>query len=216
MRNPWFDIPLFDYEGHMALPEIGQAKLLGDVFDESLRRYLPKSVAVIGCAGGNGFERIDPGITSRVVGVDFNTDYLRQTGQRFDGSFRTLELIQANIEFDRLACLPVGLMYAALVLEYVDVAKALPHLRAALAEEGILITVVQLPSPALPAVSASPYPSLQALEPILNWVEPATLRAQADRNGLSEIASRTHVSAGGKHFQEQNFRAQTHGSNRSG
>src|SRR5688500_18466072 len=25
MRNPWLDIPLRDYEGHMALPSIGQA-----------------------------------------------------------------------------------------------------------------------------------------------------------------------------------------------
>ena len=29
MKSPWLDIALSDYEGHMALPEIGQAAMLG-------------------------------------------------------------------------------------------------------------------------------------------------------------------------------------------
>lgn len=39
----------------MAMPAIGQAKMLADEFDKLLRSYSPKSVAVIGCAGANGF-----------------------------------------------------------------------------------------------------------------------------------------------------------------
>jgi hypothetical protein len=33
MRNPWLDIPLADYEGHMALPAIGQSRLIADQLD---------------------------------------------------------------------------------------------------------------------------------------------------------------------------------------
>jgi hypothetical protein len=28
MRKPWLDIPLSEYEGHMALPAVGQAEML--------------------------------------------------------------------------------------------------------------------------------------------------------------------------------------------
>lgn len=44
MRNPWLDIPLADYEGHMSLPHVGQAVLLGDVFEGALREgRVPRS-----------------------------------------------------------------------------------------------------------------------------------------------------------------------------
>lgn len=36
MRNPWLDIPLADYEGHMALPQIAQAKMIADHFESLL------------------------------------------------------------------------------------------------------------------------------------------------------------------------------------
>jgi hypothetical protein len=68
MNNPWLDVPLADYEGHMALPGIEQAQLLSGIFADVLAKFSPRSVAVIGCAGGNGFDRISPSI-SRVVGV---------------------------------------------------------------------------------------------------------------------------------------------------
>jgi hypothetical protein len=68
MNSPWLDVPLADYEGHMALPGIEQAQLLSDIFAGVLAKFSPRSVAVIGCAGGNGFDRIPPAI-SRVVGL---------------------------------------------------------------------------------------------------------------------------------------------------
>jgi hypothetical protein len=30
MSNPWLSIPLHDYEGHMALPHVGQAKMIAN------------------------------------------------------------------------------------------------------------------------------------------------------------------------------------------
>ena len=56
MNNPWLDVPLADYEGHMALPGIAQAQLLSDEFERVLANFSPVSVAVIGCACGNGLD----------------------------------------------------------------------------------------------------------------------------------------------------------------
>ena len=36
MSNPWLSIRLEDYEGHMALPDVGQAKMLVNEFSEKL------------------------------------------------------------------------------------------------------------------------------------------------------------------------------------
>lgn len=40
----------------MASPDVGQAKMLANEFEELLKTYAPTSAALIGCAGGNGFE----------------------------------------------------------------------------------------------------------------------------------------------------------------
>src|SRR5438309_637460 len=65
MGNPWLQIPLTDYEGHMSLPYVAQADLLADLFGLALQRHLPDSVAVLGCAGG---PRGDLGGVPRAVG----------------------------------------------------------------------------------------------------------------------------------------------------
>ena len=70
MRNPWLDIPLADYEAHMASPEVAQAQMIASALAELTQAQRPQSLAVIGCAGGNGFERIHRLQTTRVVGVD--------------------------------------------------------------------------------------------------------------------------------------------------
>lgn len=205
MHNPWLDIPLADYEAHMALPEIGQARLLSDIFADALRTHVPDSVAVIGCAGGNGLERISPECTTRVVGVDLNPDYLKQTRQRFDGKFQSLELIHADIERDAPPVAPVRLVFAALVLEYVNPEKALPRLRDMLAGNGVLITVLQRPSPHMPAVSPSPFESLRALDAVLRHIEPACLSDVCARHGLGEFSASLHTTDNGKQFQRQCF-----------
>ena len=51
MRNPWLDIPLADYEAHMALPTVGQQQLIADQLGTLIGTYSPSSVAIIGCAG---------------------------------------------------------------------------------------------------------------------------------------------------------------------
>jgi len=76
MKNPWLTIPAADYEAHMALPQVAQAQALNALMAAVLTQYAPKSLSVIGCTTGNGFEHIDTTHTRRVVGIDINPDYL--------------------------------------------------------------------------------------------------------------------------------------------
>jgi trans-aconitate methyltransferase len=146
MKSPWLDIPLADYEAHMALPQVGQAQLLSDVFAAALARHKPRSVAVLGCAGGNGFDRISVQQTERVVGVDINAQYIDQVRGRFAGHFKTLELFVGDLERAEFAFAPVALLFAGLVFEYVDVDSVLWRIGSMLEPAGVLVSVIQLPS----------------------------------------------------------------------
>ena len=112
MRNPWLDIPLADYEAHMALPTVGQQRLIADQLDTLIGTYSPSSVAILGCAGGNGFDRLVRTSARRVVGVDINPDYIEQARRRYAGSIPGLELHIADIQSSASLFDPVDLIYA--------------------------------------------------------------------------------------------------------
>ena len=208
MQNPWLDIPLDDYEGHMALPQVAQARLLADIFKSMLEQYRPRSVAVLGCAGGNGFEWISADVTERVVGVDINPRYVERLRARFQDRIPALELFVGDVQSGEVAFPPVELVFAGLVLEYVDVEAVLQKVRTLLIPVGVLTTVVQLPHPASARVTPSPFPSLEALASFMRLVPPPRLTDLARRLDYREIESRVEESTGGKRFQVQTFRKQ--------
>ena len=167
MKNPWLDVPLADYEGHMALPNVGQAQLLSDVFAGALTKYAPRSVAVLGCAGGNGLDRVSSKVTERVVGVDLNPDYVQQARTRFDHQIPLLELLVGDVQTEEFAFAPVELVFAGLLFEYVDAEAVLAKIRAMLCPGGTLLTVVQLPSTAISEITPSQFASLGALSSVI-------------------------------------------------
>ena len=205
MRSPWLDIPLADYEGHMSLPQIGQADLLASEFAALLAQWHPASAAVIGCAGGNGFDRVDVGVTRRVVGIDINPQYVQELAYRYAATLPGLELYVRDIQepVDRIA--PVDLIYAALVLEYVDPEPVLRNLSALCRPQGVLATVLQLPADRAGSISDSPFASLQGLAPALHLVSPGVLTGTAIAAGFAPVASRRIASASGKEFVAQVF-----------
>lgn len=207
MTNPWLQLPLPEYEAHMSLPQVAQAALLGDIFAEMLEVYSPRSVAVLGCAGGNGFERISPEVTKRVVGIDINPAYIGACGTRFEGRIPGLELLVGDIEKDDFGFAPVELVFAALVLEFVDVATALKRIRPMLAPGGTLGTVVQLPSLSVAVVTPSPFARVQALSRVMRLVSPGGLQTLAARQGLEQTGSHRVESRASKEFQVQTFSA---------
>lgn len=206
MRNPWLDIPLSDYESHISMPAIDQADMLAAQFSDALLRFSPESVAVIGCAGGNGFDKIDSSVTRRVVGVDINPGYIVAASSRFQGSVPGLEFHVADIQSGSLAFEPVDLVYAALIFEYVSLPESLGRLSGACRPGGCLVTVLQLPSSDIHAVSPSPYRSIQALASCMRLVSPEELAGCAATVGFSQESGTTLALGSGKKFVVQTYR----------
>ncbi len=205
MRSPWLDIPLADYEGHMALPGVGQADMLAAQFAQLLATWTPESAAVIGCAGGNGFDRVRVQTTRRVVGIDINPQYIQELAYRYAARIPGLELYVRDIQEPLGAIMPVQLIYAALVMEYVEPVAALRNLAPLCGPDAILATVLQLPSH-LPPVADSPFTRLKDLAPAMHLVVPEELAAMASEQGFSLLATRQLGLSSGKQFALQLYR----------
>lgn len=205
MQNPWLNIPLHDYEGHMSLPIVAQAALLADIFEGMLKTQLPESVAVLGCAGGNGFDRIDSAVTKRVVGIDINPDYITATRSRFADRLSGLELVVGDVQSAAFSFSPVELIFAALLFEYVDLDSTLKSIRRLLCPNGRLVTVLQLPKTDIEPVTPTPFITLQSLAPCLRFVSPDQVCDRAAAFGFRHISGNRVCSHGGKVFEVQTF-----------
>jgi hypothetical protein len=204
--NPWLEIPLDEYERHMSLPSIGQAQMLADQLAHLIARYRPASVGIVGCAGGNGLDRIETWSVERVVAVDVNPRYVEASRARHARRLTCLDLYCADVQTGSLQFEPVDLMYAALLFEYVDVPSILATIKRNCRSGGILATVLQLPSRDQHPVSASPYRSLNSLAPIIKLIAPADLCGYAETAGFTAVYSEIITLASGKQFWLQAFR----------
>lgn len=204
MRSLWLDVPLEEYEGHMAWPSVGQAQLLSDALSCAIAQFSPQSVAVLGCAGGNGFERIPPGV-SMVVGVDLNPQFIAETGARFRGRFKKLELLAGDIQSNETSFTPVDLIFAGLILEYVNVETVIARVPSMLCAAGHLVTVLQLSNVGHSSVSPSPFSGVKPLGEVMHFVSPSHLQKIAEAQGCVQLESTTVASVAGKQFQVQVF-----------
>jgi SAM-dependent methyltransferase len=173
--NPWLALPLEDYEGHMGSAAVNQLAPLADLFGEALARLRPRSVAVLGVAGGNGLEHVDSTLTTRVLGIDVNPAYLAATKQRFP-DLRGLELHCADLQHDLLDVEPVALVHAALVFEHAGTERCLDNAVSLVSGGGHLSVVLQLPSEDQPVVTPSPFASMESLAGDFTFVDPHQLR----------------------------------------
>jgi SAM-dependent methyltransferase len=206
MRSAWLDIALADYEGHMAEPGIGQAEMLATQFGEFLGTWSPASVAIIGCAGGNGFDRLRVDVTRRVVGIDINPQYIQELAYRYRARIPGLELYVHDIQEPVARIAPVDFIYAALVFEYVASRPVLHNLKSLCRPGGVLVTVLQLPSDHAAPVSESPFTSLKGLGAAMRLVAPDSQVADAAEVGFSLHSSRRVRLSSGKEFAVQAFR----------
>jgi trans-aconitate methyltransferase len=206
MQTPWEQIPLEDYEGHMAHPSIDQAKMLADQLVKLIAQHNPTSVAIIGCAGGNGLQHLEATCIKRVVAIDINPKYIAAAKSRLASRLKCLDLRCADVQSEQLQFESVELTYAALIFEYVDTASTLATLKRNLRAGGTLAVILQLPHSHQPSVSPSPYRSLDKLASALRLVEPDTLITQAIAAGFKFVGSETIDLSSGKQFLLQTFR----------
>lgn len=203
--NPWLHIPIEDYESHMALPEIGQAQMLAEELARAASQISARSVALVGCAGGNGLATL-PTSVRRVVAIDINPAYVETVRARFRERGAALELFVADIQKGAPPCPPVDLVYAGLIFEYVEVAATMTALRGLCAPEGMMVAVIQLPGASGHFVSPSPFRSLQALQGCARARSRQELEEHAHAVGFRPSDARRISSAGGKRFDVLCFR----------
>jgi hypothetical protein len=174
MPNPWLAIPLEDYEGHMGSDNVRQLVALSDLFKCALDLCNPKSVAILGIAGGNGLDQIDPATTKRTIGLDINPRYLEAVRQRYK-VLPGLELYCADLADEHLSLVPVALVHAALVFEHTGLGRCLDNALRLVESSGKLSVVVQLPSGTEPDVGSTCYSSMQSLRDRFELIDVAQL-----------------------------------------
>jgi SAM-dependent methyltransferase len=142
--NPWLKVPYNDYVEHMSHAAVYQFQVLNAVFKKTLKSVQPSSVLVLGCGGGNGFEHIDPQVTSSVTGVDINGGYLEHCDVYFGNKGYNLELYASdmNREYVQYAN-SFDLVTCYLFLEYVDIGRVLNQILPSMKKSSVLNIVIQ-------------------------------------------------------------------------
>lgn len=206
MHNPWLDIPVADYEGHMGSPEVGQSAVLGALLGEALKEFRPRDLLLPGCATGNGLAQVDPEVTRRVVAVDINPEYLGELRRRYPAPGFELQAQCADVMACTFAQETFDLVHCALLLEYTEWRSLVPALARAIRDGGALQVVLQLPSVERPAVTPTRFASLRRLDPLFRFVEPAALVKCARECALALESQRTETLRSGKAFAVLRFR----------
>jgi hypothetical protein len=205
MADPWLSIPLTDYEGHMRSDSVRQLDVLAEIFGDVLEHARPASVAILGAAGGNGLERIDPSSTRRTIAVDINPAYLEAIGQRF-GGMPGLELHRVDLRAEAVSLPAVSLVHAALIFEHAGLDRCLETAIRLVEPGGILSVVLQLPSQSEPGVAATPYPSIQKLSDHFSLVDPSSLCETLAGHGFGLVSEQRYALPRGKAFWAAMFR----------
>ncbi len=119
MGNPWEDIGLDDYEKHMSLDSVKQLQTMNFMMNAQFDAYPVISAMVLGIAGGNGLDHVDPEKYQCVYGVDINEDYLHAVESRYDDLSDVLKCLKVDLinESDRLP--HAELIIANLLIEYI-------------------------------------------------------------------------------------------------
>jgi SAM-dependent methyltransferase len=199
MSNPWLNIPLGEYEGHMKSAEVQQLDVLSELFAEALACCRPTSVAVLGVAGGNGLEHVGSRGITRIVGLDVNPLYLDEVRRRHADK-RGLELHCVDLAEQVVDLEPVQMVHAALVFEHAGVDRCLENAISLVAPGGALSVVLQLPVEFGQGAVASRFSSMRKLNSHFSWIDPEWLHETLAQHKFRPIHQARRSLPAGKGF----------------
>jgi hypothetical protein len=205
LHHPWLSVPLRDYEAHMNSEAVAQLAPLSALFAEALDSTKPKSVAILGVAGGNGLECVDPTVTRHIDAIDINPEYLAAVRERH-ATLPGLELHCLDLAEQHAAMPPCDLVHAALIFEHAGVDQCLENAIALVAPGGTLSVVLQLPSETAPAVGDSQIASIQAHRNHFQFVDPDAFTRQLESRGFHRDRTTTRPLPSGKAFWQAFFK----------
>jgi hypothetical protein len=117
--NPWEEIDLTDYEKHMSLASVKQLQALNGMMKAQFYRYPVSDIMILGIAGGNGLEHIDPQKIHRVYGVDVNKEYLAECLHRYPDLSDMFSPLCADLLSNEIILPHCDLIVANLLIEYI-------------------------------------------------------------------------------------------------
>ena len=189
----------------MSDASVGQLQMLRQITGEQLTAFPSRSIGILGIAGGNGLDLIDPTFTDAIYGFDVNAAYLRTCAMRYGERFgNRLRLVEAEI--DRFTTIePVELLIANLVVEYIGLDEFAGFVIANAASIGVLSCVIQR-NGSTAFVSETEYAaSFEPLASISSDIQPDALRASLIRAGLTTLARYEYELPNGKSLVRQDF-----------
>ena len=119
-ENPWEDIKIDDYEGHMNLDSVNQLPVLNWIINSQLNDYNTNSVCIFWIAGWNWLEHIDKNKYQKVYAIDINEWFLEVTKNRFSNLLEWIlecKKLDLSKEFDKLP--NADIVIANLLIEYI-------------------------------------------------------------------------------------------------
>jgi SAM-dependent methyltransferase len=134
------------------------------------------------------------------VGIDINQSYVAAARARFRTRLPELALYVADIQDALPNIMPIEMIFAGLIFEYVDLRMAMHNLRRLCRPGGTLVTVLQAPNANAKAVSPSPYRSLQRLAPAMQLRDASEVKGAATEAGFAPTATRRFTLPSGKSF----------------
>lgn len=206
-EHPWCGIGLDVYELHMSDPRVGQLRQLHDITGEQLAAYQPPTVGVLGIAGGNGLDLIDPETTNAVFGYDINAGYLNACEARYHKPLGDrLRLIQTNIDRS-LTIERVDLLIANLIIEYVGAEEFVAFAAANARSIGVLSCVIQRNDVAGFVSSTDYSASFDTLASVSSDIDPETLGSAMSGAGFVALRRWEYPLPNGKTLVRLDFQS---------
>ena len=205
MANPWEEIRLDDYENHMSLDSVKQLQTMNSMMKDQFEAYPVSSAMVLGVAGGNGLEHVDPGKYKTLYGVDINEDYLRAVESRYADLSGVLKCLKTDLinESDKLP--HADLIIANLLIEYIgyDVFKKAVKT----VDPTYVSCVIQINTDSRQWVSDSPYlHAFDRLDEVHHQMEENELVTAMSEIGYSKILCQKEDLPNGKALVRMDFR----------
>ena len=181
----------------MSAEGVGQLAVVADLFKTALNCCRPRSVAVLGIAGGNGLDQVDSSMTQRIVGIDINQRYLDDVQRRFS-DLPGLELHCCDLAEREFRLSPVELVHAALIFEHAGVELALENALSLVAPGGRFSVVLQLPSLEAQGIAPTSYTSMQRLKQCFTLIDIGEFQTSLGRKGFQLVTQETRSLPAGK------------------
>jgi hypothetical protein len=204
-EHPWRGIDLDVYERHMSDARVGQLQQLHDITKEQLASYPSRAIGILGIAGGNGLDLIDPQTTHAVYGYDINPDYLDACAARYRDIFGDrLHLIESSIDRS-VAIERVDLLIANLIIEYIGVDEFAAFAAANSRSIGVLSCVIQRNDEEGFVSSTDLASSFDALGSVSSDIDSEALTAAMSGAGFEALGRSDYPLPNGKALIRQDF-----------